>query len=269
MENTTQIEKTKSNRFLTIVIWSLAIIITVFTAYYQRVTGPSYPVSGNIVFQGKEISYKLNRSGNSNENTVIKVMAPIDNLKGILLWKRFETKDDVTRVDMALVNGELIGELPKQPALGKLEYSIRLINNSTETTIPEKPVVIRYKDNVPFTFLWLHILTMFSAMLFSTRAGLETFRNEPDLKKFTFWTIGLLTLGGFIMGAVVLKYAFGVYWTGFPVGMDLTDNKTLICWIMWVLASIMIFKSAKPKMWVVIASVITLLIFLIPHSLVP
>lgn len=269
MENTTQIEKTKSNRFLTIVIWILAIIITVFTAYYQRVTGPSYPVSGKVLFQGKEISYILNRSGNSNENTVIKIQAPLENLQGVLLWKRFETEDDMSRSDMSFVNGELIGELPKQPALGKLEYSIRLINNNTETTIPEKPVVIRYKDNVPFILLWLHILAMFSAMLLSTRTGLEIFRKEPDLKKFTFWTFGLLTIGGFIMGAVVQKYAFGVYWTGFPVGMDLTDNKTLVSWIMWVLAAVMIFKSAKPKMWVVIASVTTLLIFLIPHSLVP
>lgn len=269
MENTTQTDKTKSNRFSTIVIWTLAVIITAFTAYYQRITGPSYPVSGKVVFQGKEISYKLERSGNSNENTVIKVPASMDNLKGVLLWKRFDTKDDVTRADMSFVNGELTGELPKQPALGKLEYSIRLINNNAETIIPEKPVVIRYKDNVPFALLGLHILAMFSAMLLSTRAGLEIIRKEPNLKKFTFWTLGILTFGGFIMGAIVLKYAFGVYWTGFPVGMDLTDNKTLICWIMWVLASIMIFKSAKPKMWVVIASVITLLIFLIPHSLVP
>ena len=170
---------------------------------------------------------------------------------------------------MAYVNGELIGELPKQPALGKLEYSIRLIQNNAEITIPENPVVIRYKDNVPFILLSLHILAMFSAMLLSARAGLETFRKEPDLKKFTFWTLGILTFGGFIMGAIVLKYAFGLYWTGFPLGTDLTDNKTLLCWIMWVLASVMVFKSAKPKIWIAAASIITLLIFLIPHSLVP
>lgn len=268
MDNTSQPDKPKSNRFSTIVIWIIAVLITIFAAYYQRITGPTYPVSGKIVFQGKEISYKLDRSGNSYENTVIKVQAAMDNLKGVLLWKRFETKDDLNRVDMAFVNGELIAELPKQPPLGKLEYSIRLINNNAETTIPEKPVVIRYKDNVPFVLLGLHILAMFIAMLLSTRAGLETFKKEPNLKKFTFWTLGILTFGGFIMGAIVLKYAFGLYWTGFPLGMDLTDNKTLICWIMWVLTSIMIFKSARPKMWVIIASIVTLIVFIIPHSLV-
>jgi hypothetical protein len=268
MNTTEQIDSQKPKRFTTILIWSSAVIITVFSAYYQRVTGPTYPLKNKIVFQGKEIFYELPRSGNSYENTLIKLKSPFDNLKGVLLWRRFETRDDLSRADMTLVNGELTGELPKQPPMDKLEYNVRLIAGNSEVTIPDEPVVIRYKDNVPIFYLWLHILGMFGALLLAVRSGLEPLKKEPQLKKFTFWTIGFLTFGGIIMGAVVTKYAFGLYWTGFPVGTDLTDNKTLLCWIVWVITAVMVYKSKKPKLWVVIASVVTLLIFLIPHSLV-
>jgi hypothetical protein len=107
---------------------------------------------------------------------------------------------------------------------------------------------------------------MFAAMLLSARAGVEIFRKEPDLKKFAYWTLGLLTIGGLIFGPLMEKYAFGEYWTGVPFGFDLTDNKTLIVWLGWIVTIVMIYKSKKPKYWVLGAALLMLVIFLIPHS---
>ena len=39
-----------------------------------------------------------------------------------------------------------------------------------------------------------------------------------------------------ILGPIVQYYAFGDLWTGIPFGWDLTDNKTLIALIFWILA---------------------------------
>jgi hypothetical protein len=47
---------------LSITFWIIAFIITAFTAYYQRVTGPSYPLSGSASFQGKDIFINLNKA---------------------------------------------------------------------------------------------------------------------------------------------------------------------------------------------------------------
>jgi len=69
-----------------------------------------------------------------------------------------------------------------------------------------------------------------------------------------------------IFGPIVQKYAFDAYWTGVPFGFDLTDNKTLIAFIAWIVASVMVFKSKKPAYWVLGAAVVTLIVFLIPHS---
>jgi hypothetical protein len=185
----------------------------------------------------------------------------------VILWKRYKTNDELTRVEMKNENGQITGELPKQPPAGKLQYNIRLIKGNTETTVPLEPVIVRFKGDIPAYILILHIVIMFLAMLFSTRAGLEIFRKEPDYKKLAFWTIGFLTLGGLIFGAIVQKYAFGEYWTGVPFGFDLTDNKTLIVWLGWIITTVMIYKSGKPKYWVIGASLLTLIVFLIPHSI--
>ncbi len=76
-----------------------------------------------------------------------------------------------------------------------------------------------------------------------------------------------LLLGGMILGPVVQKYAFGEFWTGFPYGTDLTDNKTLIAFIGWIIALIAVFRSQKPKWYILIAAIIMFIIFIIPHSL--
>ncbi len=44
----------------------------------------------------------------------------------------------------------------------------------------------------------------------------------------------LIGIGGLVLGPIVQKYAFGAYWTGWPFGEDLTDNKTLVMWLAWV-----------------------------------
>jgi hypothetical protein len=108
---------------------------------------------------------------------------------------------------------------------------------------------------------------MFAAMLVSTRAGLEIFMKEPNYKKLAFWTLGLLAVGGMALGMFVQKFAFGEYWTGVPFGFDLTDNKTLLAFIGWIIAIIAIFKSKKPAYWIIGAAIFMLIIFLIPHSM--
>jgi hypothetical protein len=246
--------------------WVLAFLITAASAYYQRITGPTYPVSGNTVFQGKEIRYKFDRSNSTNENCPVQINVGDNNYKGVLLWKRHNTKDEVTRSEMKNENGILKAELPKQPLAGKLDYTVRIIGQSTETEIPGKPVVIRFKGDVPAPVLIVHIILIFAAMLLSTRAGIEVFKKESQLKKFTFWALGFMFFGGMILGPIVQKYAFDAYWTGVPFGFDLTDNKTLIALIAWIVSAIMVFRSKKPAYWVLGASVITLIVFLIPHS---
>ena len=107
---------------------------------------------------------------------------------------------------------------------------------------------------------------MFVAMLFSTLAGLMAVIKYPLYKKYAIWTLLLFTVGGMILGPIVQYDAFGDLWTGIPFGWDLTDNKTLIAFIFWVLAVLMNRKKERP-LYVALAAIVLLLVYSIPHSL--
>jgi len=130
----------------------------------------------------------------------------------------------------------------------------------------ESPVIIRFKGSVPGQVLLPHILIMFLAMLFSTGAGLLALFKVPSYRKFGIWTLILLFAGGMVLGPIVQKFAFGAFWTGIPFGWDLTDNKTLIAFLFWILAVAMNLKRERP-FFTILAAIVLLLVYSIPHSL--
>ena len=38
-------------------LWLIALILTIFLAAFQRITGPTYPVSGEVNLTGKIVGY--------------------------------------------------------------------------------------------------------------------------------------------------------------------------------------------------------------------
>ncbi len=252
----------------TIIFWILSLLITLGGAYYQRKTGPTYPVSGKILLGDKVIKYHLERSHSSSSDYNIKLNFGDPSIKGILSWKRYKTDDEFVDLEMKNKNGVLTAELPKQPPAGKLQYKIKVISDKKAFKIPpENSIIIRFKGDVPLFILLPHIIAMFGTMLLSTRTGLEVFNKEANLKKYTYTTLGFLIIGGMILGPLTQLYAFGALWTGFPFGTDLTDNKTLIALIGWLIAAFALNKSKNPKGWIIFAAILLLVIYSIPHSM--
>ncbi len=250
-----------------LLLWIVAFLITILTAYYQRLTGPTYPLKGSIKFSGEIINYKLDRSHGGSGDQIVAIKIPDQKIKGSLYYKRYKTNDAYTEIKMHYTNGELKAGLLHQPPAGKLEYYIKLYNKQNVVHLPEnRSVVTRFKGYIPLYVLIPHILAMFTAMLLSVRTGLEIFNKSSNLKKLTYWTIAILFIGGLILGPIVQKYAFGALWTGVPFGWDLTDNKTLIAFLGWLIALFMYGKSKRPKLWATAASILLIVVYLIPHS---
>ncbi len=248
-------------------LWLAAILITVSAAYYQRVTGPTYPKKTEVTINGEQYVFHLKRSQTNTHTCNIKLEIP-EEISGILYYKRFRIDEEWASVRMIRDEHFLAGELPSQPAAGKLEYYIALSGQSGNIiNVPsENPVVIRFKGNVPAAVMIPHILVIFIAMLLSNLAGLMAVFKSDRQKKFGIWAFCCLTFGGMILGPLVQKYAFGDFWTGVPFGWDLTDNKMLIAFIVWLVAILMNRKREKPG-WTIAAALIVLIIFSIPHSL--
>ena len=249
-----------------LIIWLIALILTLLLAAFQRMTGPTYPVSGIVDFNNEIAEYEFDRSHSGEGDHTIQIKNDNAGLQAELFWKRYKTKDDWTRVIMVRKDNMLTANLPHQPKAGKLLYKVKLINQSVSIVIPEEPVLIRFKGAVPLFILIPHIIFIFGAMLLSTRTGLEIFKKEPTFKYLTIATLLFLFIGGGILGPIAQYYAFDAYWTGFPVGYDLTDNKILIAIIGWIITAVMINKSPNPKRWIAFASILLFSVFLISHS---
>ena len=248
-------------------LWLLAVVITLGSAAYQFRTGPTHPLRGRAAVAGSEIGYRLPRSAETVADAEIAIPAPAP-FEGWLDYKRFKSEDDWTRVPLVREGERLAGRLPRQPAAGKLAYRVFLTGGPEPSAIAgEDPIVIRFRDPVPAWIIIPHALVMFAGMLLATAAGLAALDKKRDPRRLVLWTVGLLFAGGFVLGPLVQKLAFGVAWSGFPLGTDLTDNKTLIAFLFWI-AALGAGRKGKPaRPFVIAASLVTLLIFLIPHSL--
>lgn len=250
-----------------VLLWIFAILITLSAAVFQRITGPTHPKRLEYKIEDSTYKVKLPRSGESTMDCIVSLLLP-DGANATLKFRRYPTNDNFAQVQFEKSdNGKFEALLPKMPAAGKLEYYIE-INTSTQS-IPlfkEEPIIIRFKDPVPAWALIPHIFIMFFAMMLSNIAGLTAAFNVNSYKIYGIITIAIMLLGGFVFGPIVQHYAFGQAWTGFPFGHDLTDNKTLIAFLAWVFAVAMNWKKDRP--WAtVIASIVTIVIFSIPHSL--
>lgn len=252
-------------------LWILAFVITIGAAYYQRKTGPTYPKSAEVTVNGVAYKVSLVRSLSHDYTSEVKLSIADSTASAKLWFRKYPTKDEYTSSDFVYrSSGRFTGfaaPIPQQPAAGKLQYYFEITDSKgTIKYLKEKPVVVRYKGGVPAYIMIPHILLMFAAMLLSTLAGLMAIGRIPEFRKYTNWTLILFSSGGLILGPVVQYMAFGDLWTGIPFGWDLTDNKTLIAFVFWVLAVVMNRKKERPA-YTILAAVVLLLVYSIPHSL--
>lgn len=255
----------KSQPLKTVLLWVLAILLTLAGAIYQRRTGPTHPYRGKVSIGDSELSYRLLRSFPMPHDAPIRVTVEDKSVKGYYRFRRFPSHDQWQERQLEREGDELVAYIPQQPAAGKVQYQIILQKDMETAVLSEDPVVIRFRGSVPAVVLIPHIIAMFLAMMLSTRAGLAALFREKTFK-LTLWTFVFLAVGGLILGPIVQKFAFGAYWTGWPSGTDLTDNKTALAVIFWLVALVMTRKNPRHRSWVIVASVALLLIYLIPHS---
>jgi hypothetical protein len=215
---------------------------------------------------GEKIKYKLIRTFGGAGDAPVEIVIADTAVKGEFTYKRFKSHDSLTTVPMMRQNGKLVAYVPHQEPAGKVQYSVTLSKGSENVTLYDKPVVIRFKGDVPAYIMIPHIICMFLAMVFSTRAGIEALRKGTESYKIAIWALVTLFIGGIVLGPFVQKFAFNAYWTGWPWGHDMTDNKTAVAFIGWLIAVIMLRKNKMHRGWVIAASIIMLAVYLIPHS---
>ena len=248
------------------VLWLIALLLTLFLAVYQRLSGPTHPVKGKLDVSGIELRYTFYRSWTSFTPLPVRVAG-----NGIAAMRLHHRRYPLiageawTIAMMVTRDGAFEAFVPGQPAAGKVAYKVEVLSPDGSRWLNNGlPIVARFKGAVPAWLLILHIVFMFAGMLLAFRAGLEALRPEARWQRFIPWTLGVTAIGGLILGPLVQKYAFNAYWTGFPLGHDLTDTKILFVVLFWLAAYVLRRRS---RWWTVAATLLMVGVYLIPHSM--
>ena len=240
--------------------WLLAVLITLALSVYQRWTGPTNPDRETIELNGESYPIKLPRSG-ARQDAIVTLEGLPPDTEAQVHYRRYPTSDGYTTADFTYKDGTLQAALPVQPIAGKLQYYVSVAGKDYPA---ETPLLIRFRNDVPAGILIPHILFMFAAMLFAVYTLLLVITRK-EYRRWLKITAATLFIGGFILGPLVQHVAFGPWWTGFPFGTDLTDNKTLISFLFFI-AALATLKWKHNKWVVVLAVLVMLTVFAIPHS---
>jgi hypothetical protein len=254
----------------TTLLWILAVLIAALSMVYQKATGPTYERTGEVTLNDQVISYSLGRTHGGEGDQPVTITVGDRDTRGMVQWKRYPTGEEYSTLQMVRDNEELTASLPHQPPAGKLQYRVVLSEGNDFVVLPDSTgLVTRFKGGVPAGVLLPHVLLMILSMIMALRTGLEVFRRDANLKMLTLITFLVVLLGGGILGPIVQKYAFGVFWSGVPFGWDLTDNKLLVSLIGWLIALIAVFRASPrvARVIVLLATLITISIYIIPHSM--
>ena len=255
-----------------ILLWSLAFILTAAFLVWQKISGPTYEKRFDTELVGTRIKGELLRTHSISADMPVTIYVPDEAVSATVVWRRFPTDDPWVELPLVRDGEVLRAQIPRQGMAGKVEYHVEFTKDGQKVEVPiGEAAVARFKGDVPNTVLMLHIFAIVMAFLFSTRAGFEALSNGPALKLLSRLSLGFIMVGGLILGPIVQKYAFDAYWTGWPLGEDLTDNKLAVGALLWLIAVIQ-SRNAGPgnpagKWWAVAAMLVIFVIFSIPHSI--
>lgn len=185
--------------------------------------------------------------------------------------------------------GEWAARLPDLGKGGRLRYAIRVVRKDGGVTrLPSGDgyFLIKFKGNVSPIVLALHIAAMFGAFyfMFQCLMGAVQILRGAEGKRGTVksmrWVLALSFLGGWPLGFILNYQAFGPLWEGIPFGWDITDNKTQIMFILWLVCGVLVsgsffgWKEDKdiigPRglaIAVLVSFVVSLVLYLVPHSI--
>jgi hypothetical protein len=257
-------------RAVSVTLWVVAFLVAAALGMFQRTTGPTYPFRGAVSVGGSDLRLSLPRTHGGAGGLEVGVPDEGAGLAGVVEWRRYPTDEPWQTLAMRPDGGgRLVAVIPHQPAAGKVEYRLVLSKDGRSVEVPgSEPIVARFRADVPAWVLIPHILAMFGSMMVATRALLEVLRPSRSMpRRLVLTAMGLLIVGGLFLGPVVQKFAFDAYWTGWPFGTDLTDNKTALAVLAWLPATVLALRRRRAPIVVAVGWIVMMGVFLIPHSL--
>jgi hypothetical protein len=209
--------------------------------------------------------------------------------KGVLLVFRPKNREAQTLAFEPLGSDYYRAWIPFHPRGTDVTYRIEATDvRGTRAVLPadpSRPYTFTFESPVPQPLLHAHIGSMMLGLLIWVLAAyfaVRYLRSGGSIRRCAWTTLAgtvLFFLGGFPLGMGVAYIAFGVPWTGFPLGWNVTDTKTLAVFVYWIIVLLLVrplFRretaarttiGGKAFARLVLLGVIgTLVVYVIPHS---
>ena len=204
---------------------------------------------------------------------------------------RLKSEEDYHNVQMTIEGGGTWrAVLPEYEKGTKIYYAIELREEDERIArIPAESgssLFIKYKGKVSPVVLTLHIIFMFAAFYFMVQGfwsalGILSGRDwKSEAVGYGRWVLLSSFVGGWPLGFILNYQAFGVIWEGFPFGYDITDNKTQIMFVFWLVSLLLVRGSLLGlgeerdvlgargfAVALIVSFLVSLALFIVPHSL--
>jgi len=275
----------------------LAFLLTIAFLIFSRKTAAVRSVNETVRQHGISIEHNTVPKQVGDEIPVISVR--VEGASQVRLVYKIGQEGEYTWVEMLPKRGEeevYSASIPWHPKAVKAWYYLEASRADEEGTVtvvlPQKssgevkPIRLKFEGEVPAYIVIPHVLCIFAAIFFAILtvfSAIELKRGTGSLRKSVKLcgvTVLLLFLGFFPFGWAMNYFAFGVLWEAFPFGRDVTDNKSQIMILFWLVALFLVKGTLWGKgdsrnlvsgsgyaTWVFVSFIATLLILAIPHSL--
>ena len=247
-----------------IILWTSAFVISFLFVFANRFISPEYPVTGSFGIDMKKVTYQLEKVYRGKDDYKIIIKTEIDSLNGSILWRVKESNTGWNIEPMKFFGDMLSGRIPHQLPSTLVEYKIKLLKDRKVYYLPPNgEISLKYLNSVPPSIMGFYYLTLYFALFFSVRTGLDYFNENQKIKKLAIFTIMIWIANVMVFNPVKHSYELSTRIGGtiLPI-TDLFDIRHLIFLIIWIIGIILIFNLKNYKIWTAVISGATLLAFL-------
>ena len=275
----------------------LALLLTIAFLIFSRKTAAVRSVHETVQQHG--ILLEHNTVPKQVGDEIPEISARVQGASRVRLIYKIGKEGEYQSVEMSPKPGQedvFAATIPHHPMSTIAWYFLEAVGRDgkgeAKVTLPQKnsgqvrPVRLKFEGVVPAYIIIPHVLCIFAAIFFAILtvfSAIDLKRGTGSLRKSVKLcgvTVFLLFLGFFPFGWAMNYFAFGVLWEAFPFGRDVTDNKSQIMILFWLVTLFLVKGTLWGKddsrnlvsgsgyaTWVFVSFVATLLILAIPHSL--
>jgi hypothetical protein len=247
-----------------LILWTASVIIIFLAGYTERTNSPGYPVNGTTNLNYSEISYSFDTVFRGKGDYTVWIAAESRSLAGELELRDKQDTASWKIINLTRTKDILSASIPHHSPTAKVEYHIKLYDNGNTIIVPrDSNVTLMFLGLVPSQIIMFYYITLFAGLILAVRTCLEVFKEKPKIKMYSIFT--LISFFSF-------TWIFSPVKRGCEIGMiggtkiapvnELFPSGSLLLFVIWVTALILVFNTRKPKLWAPVSSVLTLAVFL-------